>query len=355
MKEIISVESKTKYILLRLLTENPLSYWDLLLNSFDNVSLVIDSLQELMNENLIKYENDKFHLTEKGKQVVKNLLKIEPEEVKCSECQGRGIKITDYFKKLLEKFLDLSKDRPKAIPEFDQGVVEPQTLISRIIFMYYKGDLENKDIVLIGDDDLTSIALALSNLPNNILVLEADERLVNYINEKSKNYNLKNLRAILYNVEDPINSDFIGSFDTFLTDPVETIEGITLFISRGVSMLKEGGAVYFGLTYLEASYKKWHKIHSNLYNMNLVLTDILDKYQLYELNPDDIVSKGYRVYTEAVNKLKIELNKPLKPWYNSAFHRLTLIDKPNPYYPPNKQIKLERKLYYDEEAYVTLY
>jgi len=355
MKELTLVYNKTDYIILRALNANPLSYWDILLISFENSINTINSLQKLLKDDLIKYENNLFYLTEKGKNLIKNSLKIEYQDVKCKECEGKGIKITNYFESVLKRFLEITKDRPNAIPEFDQGIVEEKTLISRVIFMYYKGDIENKDIVLIGDDDLTSIILSLSNLPKRILVLEADKRLVDYINKKAKEQNLNNLEAVVYNVEDPVNEEFLNKFDTFLTDPVETIEGLTLFISRGVSMLKEEGVVYFGLTHLEASYKKWHKIHSNLYSMNLVITDLIDKFQLYDLNPEDIVSKGYKVYTEAINKLGINLNKPEKPWYNSAFHRLILIDKPNPYYPYNKQIKLERKLYYDDEAYVTLY
>jgi predicted methyltransferase len=355
MKELTLISNKTDYIILRSLSENPLSYWDILLNSFDNSINTINSLEKLLKDNLIKYENNLFYLTEEGKNLVKNLLKIKYEDLTCNECNSKGLRITKYFREVLDNFLEVTKDRPNAIPEFDQGVVEPLTLIYRVIFMYYKGDIENKDIVLIGDDDLTSIILGLSNLPKSILVLEADKRLVDYINNKAQNLNLNNLRAQVYNVEDSVNQELLNSFDTFLTDPVETIEGITLFISRGVSMLKQEGVVYFGLTHLEASYKKWHKIHSNLYSMNLVITDLLDKFQLYDLNPDDIVNKGYRVYTEAVNKLNIKLDKPSKPWYNSAFHRLVLVDKPKPYYSPNEQVKLNRDLYYDDEAYVTLY
>lgn len=355
MKELTLINNKTDYIILRSLLENPLSYWDILLNSFDNSINTINSLEKLLKDNLIKYEDNSFYLTEVGKNIAKNLLKIKYEDLRCNVCNSKGLRITKYFKEVLDKFLEITKDRPNAIPEFDQGVVEPLTLIYRVIFMYYKGDIENKNVVLIGDDDLTSIILGLSNLPKSILVLEADKRLVDYINTKAKNLNLNNLKSQVYNVEDSVDQKLLNGFDTFLTDPVETIEGITLFISRGVSMLKEEGTVYFGLTHLEASCKKWHKIHSNLYSMNLVITDLLDKFQLYDLNPDDIVTKGYRVYTEAINKLKIKLNKPSKPWYNSAFHRLVLVDKPNPYYPPNKQIKLNRNLYYDDEAYVTLF
>jgi len=344
------VLNKTEYIILRSLSASSKTYWDLLLESFDTAANTIAVIKKLLQENVINYDGKYFNLTEEGKKILKSVLKKEYVDVRCKECGGKGIN-SNAFQDLANQFKEVIKDRPAAIPEFDQGVVNLETVINRIAFMYHKGDLENKDIVLIGDDDLTSIALSLSNLPNKVVVLEADERLVNYINQKARDLNLKNLEAIVYNVEWKVEKDLLNSFDVFLTDPVETVQGITLFISRGCSMLKEKGVLYFGLTHIEASYSKWYKIHRNLYEMGFVITDILDKFQLYELNPDDIVSKGYRVFTEA----GVKLSKPEKPWYNSAFHRLELVEKAKPLFDPNQTYKLERDLYYDEEAYVTLY
>lgn len=342
--------SKTDYIILRLLSKSSKNYWDILLESFDSAANIIESLKKLLNQGIINYHNGYFSLSDNYKNFLKELVKIEYREVKCSTCDGKGFN-KNSFRDLLKNYENIVKDRPSAIPEFDQGIVNIDTILNRVNFMYYKGDLENKDIVVIGDDDLTSIALALTKLPNKIMVLEADERLVNYINHKAKELELENLEAIIYNVEWKVDKNYRNSFDVFLTDPVETIQGITLFISRGCAMLKPNGVAYFGLTHLEASTKKWYKIHKNLYEMNFVITDILDKFQLYELNPDDIVSKGYRVFTQ----LNLDIPKPDKPWYNSAFHRIELIDKPNPLFDPDKEYKLERDLYYDDEAFVTLY
>lgn len=340
--------TRTEYLILRLISKSPRTYWEILLESFDTAANTISALKNLLNQNIISYQDKEFKLTENGKNFISQILKTEYVETKCPYCNGKGINPKSFN---LENFSDIVKDRPKAIPEFDQGVVNIETVKNRISFMYYKGDIENKDIVLIGDDDLTSIALALTKLPNKITVLEADKRLVEYINDKARIFNLNNLQALIYNVECKVDNELKNSFDVLLTDPVETVQGITLFLSRGCSMLKENGVAYFGLTHLEASYKKWFQIHKNLYQMNFVITDILDKFQLYELNPEDIISKGYRVFTEVA----LDLPKPEKPWYNSAFHRLELIDKPNPIFDPNEEYKLERELYYDDEAYVTLY
>jgi len=349
MKSSLHNITKTEYIIIRSLLSGPKEYWNLLYESFDSAANTIQTLKKLLDEEVIYYKNNLFYINEDKV----NGLNIKPYvDVKCSVCNGTGINYNPLFsQEILKKYKEVLESRPTPIPEFDQGVVSFTTLLNRITFMYMKGDLENKDIVLIGDDDLASVGIALTNLAKKVLVLEADKRLVDYINKISKELNLNNLESQVYNVESKVDSNLLNKFDVFLTDPVETINGITLFISRGASMLKENGVLYFGLTHLEASNKKWYKIHTNLYKMNFVITDILDKFQVYEISPDDIISKGYRVSTE----IKIDLNKPQKPWYNSAFHRLELIDKPNPIFDPNQEYKLERDLYYDDEAYVTLY
>jgi predicted transcriptional regulator len=75
MKELTLVYNKTDYIILRALSVNPLSYWDILLISFENSINTINSLQKLLKDDLIKYENNLFYLTEKGKNLIKKFIK----------------------------------------------------------------------------------------------------------------------------------------------------------------------------------------------------------------------------------------------------------------------------------------
>ena len=59
-------------------------------------------------------------------------------------------------------------------------------------------------------------------------------------------------------VRRPLDADLVGAFDLFHCDPVETLEGIRLFLSRGCSGLLGVGAVAcFGLTAIEASRRPW--------------------------------------------------------------------------------------------------
>ena len=87
---------------------------------------------------------------------------------------------------------------------------------------------------------------------------------------------------------------FRGQFDVFFTDPVETVKGLLLFLSRCTEGLRGPGASgYFGLSYLEASWRKWRKIQQGILDMGFAITDMLGAFQDYQL--ENIVAQGYPV------------------------------------------------------------
>ena len=63
------------------------------------------------------------------------------------------------------------------------GVVESLIHAS---FVYERGNLIGKRILVIGDDDLFSLAAALTGLPSWVVVLEKDPRLVAFINHVAR-------------------------------------------------------------------------------------------------------------------------------------------------------------------------
>jgi len=90
--------------------------------------------------------------------------------------------------------------------------------------------------------------------------LDVDKRIVDYINKVSSELKL-NLRAFEYNAKDKMFEEFTGKFDVFLTDPVETAKGMTLFLSRCATVLKgKNSSGYFGLSHFESSLKKCIKL-----------------------------------------------------------------------------------------------
>jgi|Deesub1362A_J573_1020465.scaffolds.fasta_scaffold06251_2 hypothetical protein len=335
--------------ILRALLNKPSTFWQLIKKQDGHLPLYIKVLKEMIAKGFIKSEGDSICITDKGKEKAAELGLIPLQSLVCPACEGKSVTLQGKFKQVLQEFKEISKNRPPAISEYDQGYVDPVSTVSRVAVMYQRGDLEKQNIFLIGDDDLTSVAIALTGMANRITVLEVDDRLIEFINNIVKEYGWNNIIAVKYDVRNPIPEEYHGKYDVFLIDPVETLPGIKLFLSRSAMALQgTGSAGYFGLTHLEASRDKWHKIQKMILDMNFVITDIIHNFQEYELEREDFIKKDYPLVTEAINGLPV----PDVNWYTSNFFRLEAIATPN--VSKNETISLDRKFYFDNESYATL-
>lgn len=332
---------------LRELRQGPRTYWQLLRKGGESAAEQIAALKELLAEGWVSYDGSHFYLTEAGQQRAAELDGELPAEALCSVCQGRGIVLSPPFQRLLEEFRRAAEGRPSAVPEYDQGCVTPEVSVLRVALMAQRGDLAGRDLLVLGDDDLTSLAAALSGLPRRVLVLEVDARLVDFINDVARRLGLPHLLAERYDVRQPLPPEVRGRFDTFLTDPVETVPGFLLFLSRCAEALRGlGCAGYFGLSALESSRAKWRRLQRGLLAMGFAITDALPAFQEYAL--EGILERGYRVVTEA----PVPLPPPEVPFYTSTLFRVELATPPRPLF--RGPAELGRELYYDDEAYVTL-
>jgi len=276
-----------------------------------------------------------------------NLIKKVKKPITCSFCKGQGFVLNNFFKEIYKVYKEICKNRPINLPEFDQGSIDEEDVIKRVEFIYERGDLLKSNILVIGDDDLISIALALTKLPNKIYVLEIDKRLVDFISEVSKKYNLR-VNALLYDVKNPLIENLTNRFDIFITDPPETLRALKIFLSRGIKSLKKRGAGYFGLTTLESSLNKWFEIEKFIIEEGFVITDIRRKFSVYPLSPKDEEWEFYK------DKLEIfqHIGYPkIRNWYYSSFIRIERIKNIK---IKNKKYKIDsKKLYLDEESLAT--
>jgi len=245
---------------------------------------------------------------------------LQPFDFKCSHCEGKGYLATD--KNFLEKYSKVLERRPLPSEKFDQTSISAEDAIIRVGFIHERGDLVNKKILMIGDFDCLSIVAAMTGLPKSVVVLDADERLIKYINEVSKELNLTHiLSAETFDVRGALPVDKIKQFDIFSCDPVETLEGITLYLSRGTQALRgKGSATYIGLTTLEASRKKWYDIQKVLLDMNFVMTDIRRNFNGY---PDTGLEEMHTIYSKLGSV-------PDCVWYWAALIRGELVDEAKP-------------------------
>lgn len=126
--------------------------------------------------------------------------------------------------------------------EFFQGAVYPETSLRRALLL---NRTKTDEIVLMGDDDLLSIALGL--LGFKVTVFDIDKILVQTLNLFAKEWNLP-VTAYVQDLRKPISGAFKNRYDVCFTDPGPGIWGYKIFLFRAISCLKSNGTIYLSGT-----------------------------------------------------------------------------------------------------------
>ncbi len=155
---------------------------------------------------------------------------------------------------LLDRMGEICEGRPGVDVTLDQSHATPETALRRALYLYEYDALEGRDVLILGDDDLSSLAVGLLSeflglQVRNLVVLECDGRLVDYLRGTAGRAGYP-LEARRHDLRQDLPDELVGRFDVFLTDPPYTLEGLDLFVSRGVTGLRSGagkqGYVCFG-------------------------------------------------------------------------------------------------------------
>ena len=316
-------------------------FWEIVCTSQKPFNVVAEIIEDMRSRGLVDIgEDGDIALTPEGKAFLSNHKIFAHRDYACPTCQGRGI-WKEELKELARRFDEVTADRPEAIVDYDQGYITTSTVVSRVALIAERGDLEGKKLLVLGDDDLFSIAAGLSGLPEEVVVLEIDDRLVEYINKKAGALGLP-VKAEKYDFRDKLPERYVGRFDTFNTDPPETIEGLEVCMTRGLTgLVGEGCAGYFGLTRTESSLKKWNLFQRLLVNkFDVAITDIIHEFNHY-VNWDYLLESIRDDY-------KFVQVKPRLNWYRSSMYRIELLGGTKRL--ENRPMPCE--LYIDEEALI---
>ncbi|MCS7254194.1 MAG: bis-aminopropyl spermidine synthase family protein [Armatimonadota bacterium] len=303
---------------------------------------VLCTLLELLNEHgLVDVFNGSIKLTELGERLCEENDIAPFTSALCKSCDGRTVDINALGSSVIEEFKRISSERPEAIQEYDQGFVTDETTLARVTFMLHRGDLHGKEIAVIGDDDLVSIACALTGKPKRVVALDIDERLISFIGSVRERYGLSNLSVVRHDLREPLPDWMVGAFDVFFTDPTESFIGFKVFVERGLQCLKGAGCSgYFGLTHVESSLNKWRNIQRFLLESGAVITDIVDMFNHY-------VNWGYIERMRSWCWLPVKVH-PKGTWYKSSLYRIEWLE---PIELP--KVRYDGNIFEDEEAATT--
>ncbi|MHB7980579.1 putative methyltransferase [Clostridium sporogenes] len=230
------------------------------------------------------------HLSLKGKQFVENELGYRGINVKLYKTLN--ISNADKIKERLSLNLNnIFENRPKADVSVDQSKCTLETAIKRALLCLENNCLIGKNILCVGDDDLISVSIGMllhtlysgnMNLcKTKIYVLDSDQRILDYICEIAKLYDLP---VNCYNIDfrDSIPNEYISKMDCLYTDPPYTLSGMKLFLSRGLECLKNSVSLNVFLSYAHKSQEEMLKIHKIFIELGLSALRIMPKFNRYE-------------------------------------------------------------------------
>lgn len=153
-----------------------------------------------------------------------------------------------------ERLAEIAATRPKVNVKLDQSHATPETVLKRAVYLYEHDALEGRNLLILGDDDLTSVGVGLlaQHLElalGQVVVLECDQRLIAFLNAVNKREGLP-IGVIARDLREDLPATLCGQMDGFVTDPPYTLPGLALFGSRGAAALAsevgKQGFVSFG-------------------------------------------------------------------------------------------------------------
>jgi N4-bis(aminopropyl)spermidine synthase len=142
---------------------------------------------------------------------------------------------------------------PGAKTELDQTHCTVATKLGRVLRLHAARALAGQRILLLGDDDLISVALAQvvasAGSPaaiRRLTVVDTDADVLDWIAAQVAGTGVT-VEPVRHDLRDPLPSALAGAFDVVMTDPPYTVAGADLFLSRAVSGLaaEPGRHVFF--------------------------------------------------------------------------------------------------------------
>lgn len=147
---------------------------------------------------------------------------------------------------ILSQLREIMSQRPQVNVQIDQSKCTAETSLRRAILCLKQHSLIGRRILCVGDDDLVSVSIGLllqrlfakeRHAKTAIHVADIDERFLQYIRTIADREKLP-IHCRHHDLRQPLPEEMHKRYDCVFTDPPYTLQGMTLFVSRGISALK---------------------------------------------------------------------------------------------------------------------
>jgi N4-bis(aminopropyl)spermidine synthase len=245
-------ESGIRDILSAILTAEPAAVREIARLAELPVPIVAASCNELRKHGIVDTQRP-VRLTASGRAAVAEATGAVGLRVTCPECGGRGETVPPELAGLVASLHAIAAGAPGAKAELDQTHCTVDTKLGRVLRLHEARALAGQRIIVLGDDDLVSVALAQfaaltgsAGAIRRLTVVDTDPEILAWIDQNVAGTGLV-VETVRHDLRRPLPASLSGAFDVVLTDPPYTVAGARLFLSRAVSALvpEPGRHVFF--------------------------------------------------------------------------------------------------------------
>lgn len=214
------------------------------------VPIVASVCGELRKRGVVAHDRPA-QLTNRGRELFA-AGRVELPPSVCPTCAGLGTFVPGELGALAAELAKLERTAPPPRFDLDQCHCTVGTKLRRVLALNDADALVGRRILLLGDDDLTSLAIqsvvrefGRGSTVAQLTVLDVDRELLTFVRGRLAAAPFP-VSCVHHDLRLPLPADLRHGFDTVLTDPPYTAHGARLFLSRAAAALGDrGGNVFF--------------------------------------------------------------------------------------------------------------
>ncbi|WP_046471663.1 bis-aminopropyl spermidine synthase family protein [Allosalinactinospora lopnorensis] len=176
----------------------------------------------------------------------------------------------------------LVAEAPRSRRDLDHVAATAHTALRRGVLLATRYSLPGTRLLCVGDHDLTALATTLVCPGAEAVVVDVDERVLDYIDQAAARLGLP-VRCHFADLRLGLPASVRGQCDLAFTDPPYTTEGVELFVRRGLEGLADPrrGRVLLAYGASESTPALIAKTQSRLARMNLVFEAVWPEFNRY--------------------------------------------------------------------------
>jgi branched-chain polyamine synthase A-like protein len=184
---------------------------------------------------------------------------------------------------VVERLQEMIAAGPRGRHALDHVSATPQTVVRRALLIGARFWPHDATVVCVGDHDLTSLAIAMLHPRASVLVADVDERILAHIDEQAARGGL-DVRTRWADLRLGLPPSLHGVADLVVTDPPYTPDGVSLFVARGVTALRdpERGRVLLAYGASDRTPALALKVQRGLQDLNLVFEAVYPGFNRYD-------------------------------------------------------------------------